>query len=451
MTSVKRRIAANFGASTLGRILTAIIQIVLVPVMLRHWGAELYGEWILLSTIPSYMTISDIGFGNAASNEMTMLVAAGKQKEALVVFQSVTLLLGAISVAALLLLVLGIWSFPLNAWLHTTPAGLHDMRIILVLLGVSAILGLQENLFHGSFQCMGKKALGLMVRNLVVLAVFAGQVVAVEAGANLLETAAVTAALNMAGTLALWVVLRAKIKWIRYGVRNAHWGTVRRLFKPALAMMSFPIYNVLSLQGILLVIGRVSGPIGVVTFNTARTISRTVFQCFNLINLSIWPEVAAAYGRGSMALVRSLHRRACQAAIFISIFLASALVLFGNQIWKIWTVNKLATDPILLDLLLLQVLTAALWYTSSVVPAATNNHAGIAKVIVFAAVASLLLSYPLMKVDSLGLRGAAVALFLGDAFTACFVLRVSLKLSEDNIRDFLKSFLQIPAVVYRRG
>ena len=83
MTSVKRRIAANLGANTLGRVLGVLIQLISVPVMLSHWGAWIYGEWILLSTMPSYLAMSDIGFGNVAGNEMTMLVSRGKKREAL--------------------------------------------------------------------------------------------------------------------------------------------------------------------------------------------------------------------------------------------------------------------------------------------------------------------------------------------------------------------------------
>src|SRR6266700_4560082 len=99
MASIKRRILANFGAGTLGRVLGICVQVVSVPILLHHWGAGLYGEWILLTTIPMYLSMSDIGFGNVAGNEMTMLVVGGRQDEALEVFQSVSLFITSISIA----------------------------------------------------------------------------------------------------------------------------------------------------------------------------------------------------------------------------------------------------------------------------------------------------------------------------------------------------------------
>src|SRR4051812_26923185 len=120
MTSVRRRLLANFGANSLSRVLNLVIQLVSVPVMLSHWGTRLYGEWILLSTIPSYFAMSDIGFGNVAANDMTILVAGGKQDQALTVFQSVNLLILTISLVFGAAFLGGIWTLPLNKWLRVS-------------------------------------------------------------------------------------------------------------------------------------------------------------------------------------------------------------------------------------------------------------------------------------------------------------------------------------------
>ena len=90
--SLKRRLIAGFGANTFSRLSTTLTQIFSVPVFLSHWGVHLYGEWILLNTIPSYLGLSDVGFGSVAGNEMTMLAAAEDFEQALVVFQSVWVL-----------------------------------------------------------------------------------------------------------------------------------------------------------------------------------------------------------------------------------------------------------------------------------------------------------------------------------------------------------------------
>jgi len=52
------------------------VQIVSVPVFLHFWGVKLYGEWLIISGIPTYLRLSYVGFATVACNDMTMRVIA---------------------------------------------------------------------------------------------------------------------------------------------------------------------------------------------------------------------------------------------------------------------------------------------------------------------------------------------------------------------------------------
>ena len=64
--AASRRLLQGFGASALYPIVTAIVQVLTVPIFLRFWGPGLYGEWLVLITVPQYMALSDMGFGSVA-------------------------------------------------------------------------------------------------------------------------------------------------------------------------------------------------------------------------------------------------------------------------------------------------------------------------------------------------------------------------------------------------
>lgn len=450
MSSIRSRLLANAGATTLGKALPSAIQIVSVPVLLQHWGASLYGEWLLLSAVPAYFAISDIGFGNVAGNEMTMLVAAGDRDEALEVFQSVSLFVTSTSILICAALASGIWFLPIDRWLQIRALSLHSARVILLLLGISTLLTLQEGLFQGAFRCVGKYALGIAVKSIVMACAFAGVVVAVVSGASPQQTAVVVLLINVAGTFVLWRILRTQIGWIRYGTSHARLSTIRRLFWSAVSFMCIPVSNIISLQGLLILVGHAFGPVGVVIFSTARVITRSVYQTLGLINNSVWPEISTAYGAGSISLVRKLHRTSCQISILVCIGITGALALFGNRVWSAWTASKVETDPVLLYILLLQMLIASLWYTSSVVAMATNQHGEIAKVIFGGSCLALVLAYFLMEVPSIGIRGAGAGLVIADVIVAGSVLRTSLGLVEDTIFGFVRSMLGVPRLLPRR-
>lgn len=448
MPSLKQRLLANFGANTFARVSSVAIQVVSVPVMIGHWGAGLYGEWILLSAIPAYLSMSDIGFGNVAGNEMTMLVAAGERREALRVFQSVNLFTIASGTLAAMILVLTVWLLPLAGWLRIHVLTSAEVRWIVIILGFSSLLNVQEGLFQQSFRAVSKSARGVAAKSAVTLACFGGVMLAVCLGAAPLRVAFVMAAINGAGTLILWRMLRAQAGWIQLGIRHASISTVRRLWWPSFSFMSFPISSLITLQGVLIVIGAAAGPFAVVTFSTARTISRSVLQSLQLINASVWPEISAAFGSRQLVVVRKLHRASCQVSIILCVGATLLVGVFGRTAWNVWTVGKVQTDPVLLNLLLLQMVIGSLWYTSSVVPAATNHHQGIARVILIASALSLVLCEALVKI--LGQRGAALSLAAGDCVAALFVLRASLSLTDDTVPAFLRSMLDTSWIVQGR-
>jgi hypothetical protein len=108
----------GIGAAALGPIVTVAIQLGSVPLLLHAWGASKYGDWLLLSAIPSYLTFSGLGFGDSSGSDMTMRVAGGDWEGALATFQSSWVLLSAMSMAVLATAAIGVWWLPWQQILH---------------------------------------------------------------------------------------------------------------------------------------------------------------------------------------------------------------------------------------------------------------------------------------------------------------------------------------------
>jgi O-antigen/teichoic acid export membrane protein len=321
-----------------------------------------------------------------------------------------------------------------------------DVHKVVFLLILSVLLSMQEILFQGAFRCVGKYPLGVGLKGLISLGSLSGVCIAVMRGAGPVSAAVVFGAANAVGTGVLWLLVRRSVPWIRFGFGKARREVIYKLLSPAVSFLSFPISNALSLQGILVVIGQGLGPLGVLTFSTARTIARSALQVMELINAAVWPEMSAAFGANDLNLAKRLHRTSCQMSIALSIGAIAFISVFGARIWRVWTINKVTTDPLLLNIMLIQLLVTALWYTSSVVPVAVNRHQTLAKVIVASSVVSLLLAWGLMRLPALQLRGAAIALVVGNALNAIYVLNASLQMVGDNLRDFLASLCRVPRV-----
>jgi O-antigen/teichoic acid export membrane protein len=442
LSAVRRRLAAGFGVNIFSRGVATLIQLVSVPVFLEHWGTDLYGAWLLLNSIPSYFALSDVGFGSTAGNEMTMLMAAGRQEEALDVFQSVLALTTVVSSVLGALFILLVWFLPFDHWLHIQAISMHDTRVVVLLLVLSTLLSMQETLYQAAFRCVAKYVFGTFLKSLILLASFLAVTGVVLFGGGVVLTAAVYFGINAVGTLLLWIALRREVPWIRFGFAHARWATLKRLALPSVSFMALPAGNSLNLQGMLLVVGHVLGPVAVVVFSTARTVSRVAVQFMMMISNTIWPEMSTAVGAGDWPLARAIHRRACQVSMACGIAIVAGMLAVGPWIWRRWTVHQFPADNVLLDLMLLLVIFSSLWLTSMTTLTATNRHQRVAFAYLIITGLSLALAWSFAA--RFGLRGVAVALIGGEIFMAAIVLRSSLSFLGDTFSGFTRSLFSIP-------
>src|SRR5260370_8636696 len=158
--TVRGRLIRGFGAMALFPVVTAIMQIVSVPVFLHFWGVKLYGEWLILSAIPTYLILSDMGFGSVAGNDMTMRVAAGDRDGALETFQSTWVLITVTSLLLEMAMLGVIWLLPLTRWLNLSSIGGTDGRLVLSLLSADPLFTLQIGLILSGFRSQGNSPFG---------------------------------------------------------------------------------------------------------------------------------------------------------------------------------------------------------------------------------------------------------------------------------------------------
>jgi O-antigen/teichoic acid export membrane protein len=224
-------------------------------------------------------------------------------------------------------------------------------------------------------------------------------------GYGVRTTAMVFALANIGVTLVLCVMVKRDIPWISYGWSHASMAEIKRLTRPALAFMGFPVGSALNLQGSQMAVNYAMGADAVAVFSTARTVSRLALQVVEMVKNTVWPELSIAFGAGNMELVRSLHRRACQVALFISLSVVAVVAALGPTLLHKWTLGKVPSSPGLVGLLLLVVVLYSLWSTSSTLVAAINLHERLATVYTFATGITVVVTY--FAARKFGLYGAA--------------------------------------------
>ena len=445
----RRRLFLGFLSNWVSRLAGSIIQLVQVYVFLRYWTVPLYGDWLIVNSIPSYLSFSNIGFGSVAGNEMTMLMGRKDQDGALRVFQSCWWLIVLMCSIASVVFAAALYALPVGRWLHLTAMSPADAKWVIFLLGIAVLFGQLEQLLQSAYTCVGRYPYGTLLKSIATLITFALMLVPVALGRGVRSTALVFSLAYALGTVFLCFKVRYDISWIRYGWRHARFAEIRRLAAPAIAFMGFPIGNALNLQGTILAVGYVLGPVDVVVFSTARTVSRVALQMVQMVNSTFWPELSSSFGAGNLNLVRALHRRSCQMALGIAAVLIVTMMTFGPWFLTHWTHGKVPPSPRLLFLLLLSVFFYSLWSTSSTLMAATNQHRRLSINYIVATGITIVLTVIMAKYH--GLLGAAMSLVVSEIIMDAYVLPASLRISEDSWAGFGRSLLHIPEALRPRS
>jgi len=454
-SSLLRRIGSGFGANAFGQVATVAIQVGSLPLFLHYWGVSLYGDWLVLSAIPAYFALSDIGFSSVAANDMTMLVSRGDRTQAQQVFQSIWLLISGISACIAVFIVAGTYYFPIERWCNIRNLSHLQMSFTLQILCIHVLVGLQGGMVAAGYRCAGNYARGTFFYSVIRMAEFVCMAVAVCVGAGAVGAAAAYLFARSVGTVLTYYDLRRFSPWLRLGKKDAQWHHVLRLARPSIAFMAFPVGNALSLQGMIVIVGAVLGPVMTVTFATMRTLSRFPLQVTNSVNAAVWPELSAAYGVGDIPLARALHVRSVQCAFYFSLMANCFIGLTAKWIVSVWSHHRIVFEPHVMALLLVVVFVNSLWSTSSVTLASTNRHQRMAVLYIAVSAVSLLLGYFLLPVWAL--VGVAVALLVAEMLMCTYVVKMSLELLDDKPAVFVYGVLRLPspqslwALLHRRG
>ena len=224
-----------------------VIQIVSVPLFLYSWGVELYGEWLLLYSLPSYLLVSDLGFSKAAVNSMTLSLAQNERVAANRYFHTCFMLIFALAVLVLcgVIIILNTFS-SLNEWLNLKFIGPQEVSSIFIFLTLYVLLILMVELLRGVLSSSGSFSLAMGLVAIYRLLEFL-----VLVGVLLLGYGPVTAALGFVvvqcfSLTHLLIIIKNKFRWLKLGLHAAFFFSSKETFvkmmKPAFAFLLLPLH-----------------------------------------------------------------------------------------------------------------------------------------------------------------------------------------------------------------
>lgn len=375
---ISKRVGPTFAANIFNQGVVILSQVALVPLLLFGWGTERYGVWLLLSAIPTYLTLSDFGFTFIAKNEMTIKMVQGDQAGALRVFQSIFVLLILIAAAILAAVYAIVELFNLRDLftLGNTPE--DSAKLVLLCLAGNVVLTQFFLLQCAAVRSAGRPAAEVVWAALARLSEGAVTGICAWSGGGMVGAAMaiVLSRIIFCGLMALWLVRIAP--WLRWGYKLAGRDEISRLFHPSVSYMFVSIANALVIQGPVVVLGALAQPETVVLFSTSRTLARLGTSAANLVNFSLSPEYSRLFGgRDSLQFLKLTQLHGLVGLIGIGLYV-TIISLAGDWIMAQWTHGKVAVIYPFFLVLNLAVAAEMMWGAIITPLAAINRHTRLA-------------------------------------------------------------------------
>ncbi len=424
MSAVKRVISGSL-ASWMRIAVTIFSQVIAVPIYLHYWSVETYGAWILVQSIVTFLTIFDVAHHNYLGNEF-LKIGNQKREEIAAVFSTGMAVAFIVSIVTFLSVCGLTLSGTLVQWIGMDANNIQPFETSLLLTCGTWVLTITfTGLLGRVLNPFGYFPLSAWSGVLFAIISTTASVAAVYFGAGLVMTTAVTCLVTLVCHSTLAVILFRIARQEKLISRKLHMARGFSRFYASLALGFQSGLEILRQQGVRFILLPLLGMAQMIAFSTMRTGANLALQGVGTITGPLMPELMAFLGNRDQPRTESAFSVIWLMLCVVLVPTVLVLQYAAPVLFPLWTQGKIAFDPVLFALLSLGVLAYALAQPAIAV---VNGNNLIREQVLISMVATLITVGGIyLLVPLVGVRGAALALLVGEAISLFFYVHAARK------------------------
>src|SRR5437879_5510921 len=434
-----RRVLTAANAIFSGYVIARVGSLVLVPLFLRYWSASLYGEYLAMFAVVSYLTSLNIGVQSAAVNRLTQAYATGDFDEYRSVQHTALAFYVTLAAAATVLIAALAWLLPIPQWIGLRLTKPTTATLVIILLASYVLWSMPIRLISSTYQTLGNLGRSQWIANAQqIFVAFLSALVLILGGG--MPAIAFLQMLSVGLTVSFVLLdVRRRFPALFPSFRGTKPSVLKELARPSILFALLIVGNLIAYEGSILLISAAMGGLAVAVFSVSKSIIDVIRQGLYGISLSLCPDFARMEALGEFEKLRKVHRMTVAATCAITLAFAASVWYEGPQIIAVWTRGRIEPDGMLLRLLLVLIAFQTPWATSSTVATATNRHKVQAIGYLFAATVGIGLVAAL--VHRLGTWAVPVGLTLGEAVCCYhFVIKATCQMIGESYAAFALRF-----------
>lgn len=341
--------------------LNTVVGLLYTPYMLRMMGQSEYGLYSLVASVIAYLTVLDLGFGNAIVRYTAKFRAEKKTEEQYEMF----------GMFFLLYLVIGIIAFGIGLGLYfnvdtlfgntMTAVELGRARIMMLLLVANLAFTFPMSIWGSIIQAYEDFVFQKSLNIIRIILNTAVMICLLHFGYKAVAMVVVQTIFNVLTLVINFIYCRRKLNiHIYFRFRHFHWGFLKEV-----AIYSFWIFLNAIMDRVYwstgqFVLGAMVGTVAVAVFAIAIQLEGMYMQFSTAISSVFLPKVTAMVATNrSRKEISDLFIRTGRIQYIVLAYILSGFIIFGRQFIELWA-GAGYTDAYIISLLFFIPLTVPL-------------------------------------------------------------------------------------------
>lgn len=434
--------------SYLSIILSTVVQLVYTPLLIRMLGQSEYGLYSLVSSVIGYLTVLDLGFGNAIV-VFTAKYRANKEykKEKrlhgmfLVIFCIIGLIAG-------LLGLLLYFNVPLLFGKTMTDIELHKAKIMMLILSFNLAITFPFSIYSSIITAYEKFTFQKVMSILNTILKPILMIPLLFLGYKSITMTVVITVVNIIVLLSNYFYCKKKL-----GVNIKFMGFDKKLFKTIFSYSFFIFLGVIvdkvNWSVDQFVLGAVSGTIAVSLYSVASQVNNLFVNLSGAMSGVLLPKMSKMIAKNaSNEEMTNEFIKVGRLQYLIVFLMASGFTLFGKEFIMAWAGKDFVTSYYIAIILILPLCVPLIQNLGISIMQAKNMHKFRSVLLALIAVANIFISIPLAKVY--GGIGSAIGTSLSLIIGNIIILNIYYhKKVGINVIEFWKSIIKmtIPMII----
>ena len=415
MTNSKQR---KTGAilSYVSIVASTLVQLLYTPFLISKLGQGEYGLYSLINSVIGYLTVLDLGFGNAIIVYTAKYREQGKLEEEKklhgmfrIIFRIIGLIAGLIGFILFL-------NVNLLFGKTMTPIELHEAKIMMLILAFNLMFTFNFSIYSSIISAYEKFTYQKIMAILNTLMKPLLMIPLLVMGYKAIAMTVVLTIVNVTILLSNYFFCRNKLD-----VKIKFRGFDKKLFKKILG------YSIWIFIGVIVdkanwsvdqfILGSVAGTVAVSLYSTAGTINHLFINLSTAISGVLLPKVSKMVAKKSSdEEITNEFIKVGRLQYLVVFLMASGLTLFGKEFFIAWVGKKFITSYYIAIILIIPLCLPLIQNLGISIMQAKNMHKFRSLVLFAIAIANVAISIPLAKLyGGIGSAiGTSISLLIGN-------------------------------------